>query len=298
MIPKFYELLAPLLEAIAKQNLKRKIATAILSEKLALSEEQRAKKLDSGNYILENRVGWAFTFLTKAEYIELSEERATYKITDLGCEALKDVTKNNKILDIDYLIRNSPNYEKNWKIAKSDNKNNKLSKTISSTEEISQNTIFDLEEELQKNQEEFDIQLLEKIKDMSWQNFEDFCANLIEKMGYGVAAKRKIRSRDGGIDGEILEDELGLRGKIYLQAKQWQSNSKVGSKDMREFLYNIRGKKGVFITTSDFSEDARSEAGSFKDGSVALINYQELIRLCKKYQHLCEKKNLEIFQLI
>jgi restriction system protein len=133
---------------------------------------------------------------------------------------------------------------------------------------------------------------------MSWQNFEDFCANLIEKMGYGVAAKRKIRSRDGGIDGEILEDELGLRGKIYLQAKQWQSNSKVGSKDMREFLYNIRGKKGVFITTSDFSEDARSEAGSFKDGSVALINYQELIRLCKKYQHLCEKKNLEIFQLI
>jgi restriction system protein len=298
MIPKFYELLAPLLEAIAKQNLKRKIATAILSEKLALSEEQRAKKLDSGNYIFENRVGWAFTFLIKAEYIELSEERATYKITDLGCEALKDVTKNNKILDIDYLIRNSPNYEKNWKIAKSDNKNNKLSKTISSTEEISQNTIFDLEEELQKNQEEFDIQLLEKIKDMSWQNFEDFCANLIEKMGYGVAAKRKIRSRDGGIDGEILEDELGLRGKIYLQAKQWQSNSKVGSKDMREFLYNIRGKKGVFITTSDFSEDARSEAGSFKDGSVALINYQELIRLCKKYQHLCEKKNLEIFQLI
>jgi restriction system protein len=298
MIPKFYELLAPLLEAIAKQNLKRKIATAILSEKLALSEEQRAKKLDSGNYIFENRVGWAFTFLIKAEYIELREERATYKITDLGCEALKDVTKNNKILDIDYLIRNSPNYEKNWKIAKSDNKNNKLSKTISSTEEISQNTIFDLEEELQKNQEEFDIQLLEKIKDMSWQNFEDFCANLIEKMGYGVAAKRKIRSRDGGIDGEILEDELGLRGKIYLQAKQWQSNSKVGSKDMREFLYNIRGKKGVFITTSDFSEDARSEAGSFKDGSVALINYQELIRLCKKYQHLCEKKNLEIFQLI
>jgi hypothetical protein len=145
MIPKFYELLAPLLEAIAKQNLKRKIATAILSEKLALSEEQRAKKLDSGNYIFENRVGWAFTFLIKAEYIELSEERATYKITDLGCEALKDVTKNNKILDIDYLIRNSPNYEKNWKIAKSDNKNNKLSKTISSTEEISQNTIFDLE---------------------------------------------------------------------------------------------------------------------------------------------------------
>lgn len=298
MIPKFYELLAPLLEAIAKQNLKRKIATAILSEKLALSEEQRAKKFDGGNYIFENRVGWAFTFLIKAEYIELSEERATYKITDLGCEALKDVTKNNKILDIDYLIRNSPNYEKNWKIAKSDNKNNKLSKAISSTEEISQNTIFDLEEELQKNQEEFDIQLLEKIKDMSWQNFEDFCANLIEKMGYGVAAKRKIRSRDGGIDGEILEDELGLRGKIYLQAKQWQSNSKVGSKDMREFLYNIRGKKGVFITTSDFSEDARSEAGSFKDGSVALINYQELIRLCKKYQHLCEKKNLEIFQLI
>lgn len=289
MIPKFYELFAPILELVATQNLKRKAATLILSQTLQLNEEQKNKKFDGGNYIFENRIGWAFTFLIKAEYIELSDERATYKITDLGREALEDVRKNNKILDVDYLIQNSPNYEKNWQMSKS--------KAKDSNEEISQNTTFNLEEELQKTQDEFDIQLLEKIKNLTWQNFEDFCANLIEKMGYGVAAKRKIRSHDGGIDGEILEDELGLKGKIYLQAKQWQSGSKVGPKDMKEFLYNIRGKKGVFITTSDFSEEAKREANNFKDGFVALINYQELIRLCKKYQHLCEKKTLEIFQL-
>ncbi len=298
MIPKFYELFEPLLDLIAKQNLKRKAATLILAETLGLSEEEKTKKFDGGNIIFENRIGWAFTFLTKAEYIELSDERATYKITDLGRETLEDVKQNNKTLDTDYLVQNSSNYEKNWQVARSSDKDKLSSKIDSTAEEISQNASFDLEEELQKNQEEFDIQLLEKIKNMSWQNFEDFCATLIEKMGYGVASKRKIRSHDGGIDGEILEDELGLRGKIYLQAKQWQSGSKVGSKDMREFLYNIRGKKGVFITTSDFSEEAQREASNFKDGSVALINYQELIRFCKKYQHFCKKKILEIFQLI
>lgn len=243
MIPKFYELFEPLLELISRQNLKRKAATLILAETLGLSEEEKTKKFDGGNIIFENRIGWAFTFLIKAEYIELSDERATYKITDLGREALEDVKQNNKALDTDYLIQNSSNYEKNWQVARSVGKDKRPSKIDSTAEEISQNTSFDLEEELQKNQEEFDIQLLEKIKNMSWQNFEDFCATLLEKMGYGVASKRKIRSHDGGIDGEILEDELGLRGKIYLQAKQWQSGSKVGSKDMREFLYNIRGKK-------------------------------------------------------
>ena len=300
MIPKFNELLQPVLELLEKQNYKRKTATAALAKNLNLSQDEKNQKLSGGGNCFENRVGWAFSFLTKAEFIELSDERATYKISNFGKEALADAKENKKIIDEEYLKKNSPNYLKNWKIAEPESEileENNIVKNQQKNDENEVNSSFNLEDEITKNQEEFDIQLLEKIRAMSWQNFEDFCANLLEKMGYGVAAKRQIRSRDGGIDGEILEDELGLKGKIYLQAKQWQSASKVGAKDMREFLYNIKGKKGVFITTSDFSEDANHEAKNFKDGFIALINYKELIRLCKKYQHACHKKNLEIFRL-
>jgi restriction system protein len=156
--------------------------------------------------------------------------------------------------------------------------------------------VFDLEDELDKVGNEFNFQLLQKIKAMSWQDFEDLCATLLEKMGYGVASKREIRAGDGGIDGEILEDELGLKGKIYIQAKKWDNNN-VQPKDMKEFLYNVRSNKGVFITTSDFSQKAREEAKNYKEGKVALINYNDLVKLCKKYQVLCQKQIIEIFKL-
>lgn len=131
---------------------------------------------------------------------------------------------------------------------------------------------------------------------MNWQDFEDLCATLLEKMGYGIASKRVIRSGDGGIDGEIYEDELGLKGRIYIQAKKWDNNN-IRPKDMKEFLYNIRGNKGVFITTSDFSDNAKLEAANYKEGKIALINYIDLIKLCKKYQVLCHKQPLEIYKL-
>jgi len=303
MIPKVPELLQQVLELIEKQDHKRKTATILLAKKLKLSQEEMDQKLEGGGNVFENRVGWTFSFLTKAEFIELSNERATYKISSLGKESLEEARKNNKIIDVKFLEENSPNYLKNWKVIEAKNsnlvENNSVINQGKANEYNEENLAFNLEEELIKDQEEFDIQLLEKIRALSWQNFEDFCAQLLEKMGYGVAAKRQIRSRDGGIDGEILEDELGLKGKIYLQAKQWPSGNKIGVKDMNEFLYIVGKKngKGVFITTSDFSNDANKVANEFTGGFIALINYKELVRLCKKYQHACHKKTLEIFRL-
>jgi restriction system protein len=300
MIPKFNNLFYPILSLLAKKNHKRITAKEELEAALGLNEEDKNQKLKSGDSVFGNRVGWAFTFLTKAEFIEITEERATYKISDLGKKALEEATKNKQEIDENFLKKYSPNYEKNWQVIKTkDSSEDKKSiKTVMSIQqEEGENAGFDLEEELQRTAEEFDIELIQKIREMSWQNFEDFCARLLEKMGYGVAAKRDIRQRDGGIDGEILEDELGLKGRIYLQAKKYQSGSKVGVKDIKEFLYNIKNEKGVFITTSDFSEDAKNEVLAFKDAPIALINYKELIRLCKKYEHACRKKTIEIFKL-
>lgn len=301
MIPKFNDLLYPVLSMISKKSYKRMVAKEELEILLRLTEEDKNQRLKSGHSVFGNRVGWAFTFLTKAEFIELAEQRATYRITDLGKKALEEVNKNKQQIDENFLKRFSPNYEKNWQVMKveggSDDKRANHNDLSIQQQEESEDASFNLEEELQRDAEEFEIELIQKIREMSWQNFEDFCARLLEKMGYGVAQKRHIRQRDGGIDGEIFEDELGLKGKIYLQAKKYQIGSKVGVKDIKEFLYNIKNEKGVFITTSDFSDDARNEVLAFKDAPIALINYKELIRLCKKYEHACRKKTIEIFKI-
>ena len=290
MIPKFDEITHPLLKLIAKEEQTRKGASEKLSTIFNLSEEDKQEKTASGFYMLDNRVGWAFTYLTKAEYIELTEKKAVYRITHLGVEALKDAEEKNVTIDKKYLEKNSSNYFKNWQVKKQD------VQTEINADNEENDAAFDLEDELDKVDNEFNFQLLQKIKAMSWQDFEDLCATLLEKMGYGVASKREIRTCDGGIDGEIFEDELGLRGKIYIQAKKWDNNN-VQPKDIKEFLYNVRGNKGVFITTSDFSQKAREEAQNYKEWKVALINYKDLVKFCKKYQVLCKKQTIEIFKL-
>ncbi|MBU6197404.1 MAG: restriction endonuclease [Cyanobacteria bacterium REEB446] len=288
MIPSYNELIHPLLKLIRENEQSRKGASEKLSLRLNLTEEDRQEKLSSGGFMFENRVGWAFTYLTKAEYIESTEQRGIYRITDLGTLALKDAEGGGFIIDRKYLEKHSANYHKNWQVIK---RIEKLDEEKTDTD-----VFFDLEEELDRADNNFNSNLLQKIKDMTWQEFEDLCATLLEKMGYGVASKRQIRIGDGGIDGEIFEDELGLRGKIYIQAKKWDNNN-IQPKDIKEFLYNVRGNKGVFITTSDFSPKSREEAKNYKDGKIALISYIDLIKLCKKYEVLCKKRTIEVFEL-
>ena len=290
MIPKFNITIYPLLKLMAKEEQTRKGASEKLSTIFNLSEEDKQEKTASGFHVFENRVCWAFTYLTKAEYIELTERKAVYRITNLGLYALKDAEEKKIVIDKKYLEENAPNYFKNWQVKKKDYKSE------NEIEDEENNVVFDLEDELDKVDNDFNFALLQKIKTMSWQEFEDLCATLLEKMGYGVASKRQIRVSDGGIDGEIFEDELGLKGKIYIQAKKWDNNN-IQPKDMKEFLYNVRGSKGVFITTSDFSQKSREEAQNYKEGKVALINYNDLVKLCKKYQVLCKKQTIEIFRL-
>jgi len=292
MIPKYHQIIHPLLELISKEVQSRKTASDKLRNNFNMNKSDLEETTTSGMLVFDNRVGWAFTNLFKAEYIELTEQKAIYKISNLGKEALNDCKQKNIKIDVKYLEENSSNFLKNWKISKNDTKKKNDLKFNNGQNEVD----FDLEEELDRVEKDFDADLLRKIKDLSWQKFEDLCAELLEKMGYGVASKREIRSGDGGIDGEIYEDELGLKGKIYIQAKKWDNNN-VQPKDIKEFLFNVRANKGVFITTSDFSQKARDEAINYKDGKVALINYSELVRLCKKYQILCKKQTIHIYKI-
>ncbi len=246
-----------------------------------LTEEDMNEKLKTGGNRLEDRVGWAFTFLIKAEYIEKSDAKFHYQITDLGRKALEDVQKNGAKLDDKYLKENSPNYLKNWNV----NKANPAS-TLENSEEDGEEE-FDLEGAIDAIKQETEAQFIQKLRQMDWEYFEDFCAKLVEKMGYGVASKREIRVRDGGIDGVIYTDELGIRDKIYIQAKRYSEGNPVTSKDLQAFLHILSKQKakGIFITTSKFSSDATEVArDDEKSGNIALLDYKKLIRLCSKYK--------------
>ena len=296
MLPTSIEILDPLLKLISKASQTRKNATQELEKLLKISKDQMDIKSNSGNFIFENRVGWAFTYLTKAEYIKKSTEKALYEITDLGYSALKDSYEKNLIIDEYYLKTKSPNYLSNWQVNKSE-KNQPISIDPLNDKVLNANEFeMNLEESIDQFNSQFEDELLNKIKNLSWQEFEDLCSRLIEKMGYGVSSTRKIRVRDGGIDGEIFEDELGINGVIYIQAKRYDNNN-ISVNDIKNFLHTINKNKGIFITTSDFTKDAMAEVKSYR-GRVALINKDSLIKYCKKYEIQCVKQTIDIFKTI
>ena len=124
-------------------------------------------------------------------------------------------------------------------------------------------------------------ELLTSVRDMTPSRFEDLVADLLVKMGYGQQGERGPRSRDGGIDGVINQDALGLE-KVYLQAKQWANP--VPSPEITKFsgsLDQFGATKGVFITSSTFSRDAREAANNISRGNkfIRLIDGSELARL-------------------
>lgn len=134
-------------------------------------------------------------------------------------------------------------------------------------------------------------ELLGRIQSASPQFFEKLVIDLLVKMGYGGsrsdAAQVVGKSGDGGIDGVIKEDVLGL-GSIYVQAKRWGSDSTVGRPDIQQFVGAVHGVqsagKGVFITTSRFSEEARRYAAGMKNPVIILIDGPRLAELLIHYE--------------
>ena len=255
------------------------------------SEEVLNDRLLSGGSRFENRINWAFSHLKKAEFIELStNEKFSYIITELGKKALEDA-KNGKKIDVAYLKNNSDSYEINWK------SKTKLKENLQNEEEEEE---IDLAEECNIRNSATGVEFLNQLRKLDWKFFEDFCAKLLEKMNYGVASKREIRQKDGGIDGVIYTDELGIKDKIYIQAKKYDNLTNVTAPKIREFLHilNTQNSKGVFITTSKFTKDALMEAEIFrKQGQIALIDDAKLLELCIKYKHgLKVKEILEVLE--
>ncbi len=252
-IPDFQSIILPLLQfsSDGKEH-SMKEAREHLANSFKLNEEEKNKLLPSGTQgIFCNRVAWAKSHLTMGGLI-LNTKRAHFQISERGLEILKHHLKEITVK----FLKQLPEYQEtseSWKKDKTE--------TVIETEIINVQTPEEvLESSYQSIRKNLVKEILTSIKSCSPSFFERLVVELLVKMGYGGsiadAGKALGKSGDGGIDGMIKEDKLGLDA-IYIQAKRWENLVPV--KEIRDFTGSLLGKKakkGIFITTSSFPKSA------------------------------------------
>lgn len=249
-------------------------ADECLAAHFHLDPAERAALLPSGQQgVFKNRVGWARTHLKKAGLLE-SPRRGVFRITARGQQALADTPER---IDVAYLER-FPEYIEFKQISRP-----KRAQTVADGESGDDTTPEEaIELAHQGLREQLADELLSRLLACSPAFFEQVVVELLVKMGYGGsrrdAGERIGQSGDGGIDGIIKEDRLGL-DTIFIQAKRWQGT--VGRPEIQKFvgaLTGQRAKKGVFITTSTYTQEAVQYASGI-DPKVVLIDGRQLASL-------------------
>ena len=239
-----------------------------------MTEEECNEMIPSNiETVLRNRVSWAVYYLFRAGLLE-RPKRGYYRITDIG----KNENQSNKTINVEYL-KKFPSFVdfsqiNNKKDIQNDNSN--ISEESQTPDEMLAHAQDMYKENLQ-------TELLTRLKQIDPVRFEQIVLQLMEKMNYGVGSMTKM-SHDGGVDGIIDEDELGLE-KIYLQAKRYSDN-KVNEKEMQNFAGALGCspvRKGVFITTSFFDERAKKKAASVQGKIIRLVDGEELTKLMIKH---------------
>lgn len=276
-IPDSQSTMLPVLKYLSdkKERRLREVFDGV-AEYFKLSDEEKNKPLPSGNdLIFENRVRWAKFHLTKAGLVG-SPGRGLLIITEQGLKAVEDNPSN---INYKYLQK-FPDYKK---FKEANVKGETPPSPPLSTGETPEES---MEYGYQKIKEGLVEEILKKVKNCSPNFFERLVLRLLVKMGYGGSIKdagQAIgKSGDEGIDGVIKEDRLGL-DVIYLQAKRWEGT--VGRPEIQKFsgaLQGKRAKKGVFITTSGFSSEAKNYVSNI-DNKIILIDGEQLAALMIDY---------------
>ncbi|OQW72092.1 MAG: restriction endonuclease [Proteobacteria bacterium ST_bin11] len=274
-IPDYQSCMLPLLNfADDRKDHSLREAVEYLANQFKLTAAERTELLPSGQQAtFHNRVSWARSYLKKAGLLD-SPKRGVLRITALGLEVL---TKPPERIDVKFLEQ-FPEFVEFRNATRGSNDASSLSDA--ETQEKTPEEILEIAH--QNIRKELAQEILSKILTCSPLFFENLVVELLVKMGYGGSRKdageRIGQSGDGGIDGIIKEDRLGLDA-IYIQAKRWQGS--VGRPEIQKFVGALQGqraKKGVFITTSSFTQDALSYVSNI-DTKVVLIDGQLLSSL-------------------
>lgn len=283
-LPDYKSLMLPLLEyASDGQTSKFGDAVGALAARFKITEEELRLLLPSGRYpVFRSRVGWAKTYLTKALLLE-APSRGSFRITQRGLNVLEQKPAH---IDDEFLAQFSEflafKQKPSAEVASSKRKNIPISIFEPSSQE--EKTPDELLEyaylELQKSLAQ---DLLQQIQRCSSQFFEVLVVDVLVAMGYGGSMKDAAqvvgKSGDGGIDGIIKEDRLGL-DVIYIQAKRWDENSSISRPEIQKFVGALHGhhaSKGVFLTTGRFTESAKAYVKTLPS-KVVLIDGEQLAK--------------------
>ncbi len=270
-IPDFQTIMLPLLKCIGdQQEHSLRQAIDILINQFNLTGEEQRELLPSGQQpIFLNRVGWARTHLKKAGLLK-STRRGFFCITERGLDILK---QNPLKINIRFLEQ----FEE-FKEFRAIRRDKYVKQPKVEEEETPEETLENAYLSVRNN---LAIDLLQQLKASSSSFFETIVIDLLVKIGYGGsrkdAAKAIGRSGDEGIDGVINEDRLGL-DTIYVQAKKWENT--VGRPEIQKFAGALQGKqarKGIFITTSNFSQEAYDYADRIEN-KIVLIDGDSLVQ--------------------
>jgi restriction system protein len=274
-IPDYQTLMLPLLRfsADGKDHTTRE-AMEVLATEFQLTPAERNELLASGQQaVFNNRVGWANSYLKKAGLLE-SPRRGALRITARGGQVIGE---NPPRIDVKYLERFPEFIE--FRDASKNNQETTIEAAVTALEQTPEEALELAHQSLRRSLAQ---DILSRILSCSPTFFERLVVELLVKMGYGGsrrdAGERIGQSGDGGIDGIIKEDRLGL-DTIYIQAKRWQGS--VGRPEIQKFVGALQGqraRKGVFITTSWYTAEAIDYTSRI-DTKVVLIDGQLLANL-------------------
>lgn len=276
-IPDYETLMHPLLSRLADEQIRVvKDVVAQLADEFKLTLEERAQLLPSGGTLtFASRVGWAKTYLKKAGLVQ-QPKRGLVQITDQGKAVLAQQPVR---IDVGFLEQFSSFLD-----FRNSSREKPISTRLNDVLPLPSDLTPDevIEAAYQRSISALADEVLERVKACSPIYFERLVVQLLIQMGYGgsreEAGKAVGRSGDGGIDGVINEDRLGLDA-IYLQAKRW--SNVVGRPDIQQFVGALAGQratKGVFISTSRFTQEAKDYAAN-SQYKVVLIDGERLAEL-------------------
>jgi restriction system protein len=278
-IPSFDAFFRPFLALLAAEGpLHMREVQRRLQDSSGLSSEELAQRLPSGKWaVVENRIGWARTYLYKAALIE-RVSRATYRATQQGRDLLARHSDRITLRD----LKTIPAL-RDWLESSAAGEDEGGDALPPSGPVVSTTDAMEQSERLLRGLVEEELRA--RAAGMDPSRFEWLVEQLVVRLGYGsstseVTSALRRSGADGGVDGVVNEDRLGL-GQIYLQAKRWAEDSTVGRPAIQAFVGAMHGRaqKGVFITTAAFSREAREYAESLHGLRIRLIDGKELAAL-------------------
>ena len=277
MVPSFEKLLYPFLLTLKTKNVNKKQMVEAMRVYFKLNDEDMSMRTKNGTTTqVVDRVGWALQYLRRAMFVEINDGK--YHITKRGSDYFS--THNNLVISDLLEYKEFAEYANH----KKPKQNYTHKDDVIITQD--QTPTEQLEQAFENIEKDLIEDILEKVKHQTPAFFEHLVVDLLVKMGYGGSFENSAQvtqqTNDNGIDGIIYEDKLGL-DKIYVQAKRWENQ--VSRPKIQEFAGALVGQnanKGVFITTSTYSKEARQYVQGIQQ-KIVLIDGRELASYMIEY---------------